>query len=75
MGRVAGAAAGQTVTVLDALPVSHVGKTYKSPLSVIATSRELAEGLKGTAGVPAGERCQHAAAATASRPSNPACTN
>jgi fatty-acyl-CoA synthase len=39
------------VTVLDALPVTDVGKPYKLALRADATSRELAEALAGIAGV------------------------
>jgi fatty-acyl-CoA synthase len=45
------AAAPKTVTVLDALPVTDVGKPYKLALRADATSRELAEALAGIAGV------------------------
>jgi fatty-acyl-CoA synthase len=45
------AAAPRTVTILDALPVTDVGKPYKLALRADATSRELAEALVGITGV------------------------
>ncbi|MGW4741342.1 acyl-CoA synthetase [Nocardia xishanensis] len=45
------AAAPKTVTVLDALPVTDVGKPYKLGLRADATRRELLEALAETAGV------------------------
>jgi fatty-acyl-CoA synthase len=45
------AAAPKAVTVLDALPVTAVGKPYKLALRADAASRELAEALGGTAGI------------------------
>src|SRR6185503_10155191 len=45
------AAAPKTVTVLDALPVTSVGKPYKLALRADAAERELTEALAGTAGV------------------------
>jgi fatty-acyl-CoA synthase len=47
------AAAPKTVTVMDALPVTDVGKPYKLALRADATRRELAEALDGTSGVRA----------------------
>ncbi|WP_067838703.1 acyl-CoA synthetase [Nocardia lijiangensis] len=47
------AAAPKTVTVLDALPVTDVGKPYKLGLRADATRRELLEALAETAGVRA----------------------
>ncbi|MET8778910.1 acyl-CoA synthetase [Nocardia sp. NPDC004654] len=47
------AAAPKTVTVLDALPVTDVGKPYKLGLRADATRRELLEALGGNAGVRA----------------------
>jgi fatty-acyl-CoA synthase len=45
------AAAPRTVTVVDALPVTDVGKPYKLALRADATRRELTEALAGTTGV------------------------
>jgi fatty-acyl-CoA synthase len=45
------AAAPKTVTVLDALPVTDVGKPYKLALRADATSKELTEALGGIAGI------------------------
>jgi fatty-acyl-CoA synthase len=45
------AAAPKTVTILDALPVTDVGKPYKLALRADATSREFTEALVGIAGV------------------------
>jgi fatty-acyl-CoA synthase len=45
------AAAPRTVTVVDALPVTDVGKPYKLALRADATRMELAEALAGTGGV------------------------
>lgn len=45
------AAAPRTVTIMDALPVTDVGKPYKVALRADAARRELAEALAGTAGV------------------------
>jgi fatty-acyl-CoA synthase len=45
------AAAPKTVTVLDALPVTTVGKPYKLALRADAAERELTEALAGVAGV------------------------
>jgi fatty-acyl-CoA synthase len=45
------AAAPRTVTVLDALPVTDVGKPYKLALRADATRREFTEALAGTSGV------------------------
>ncbi|WP_435591384.1 acyl-CoA synthetase [Nocardia sp. bgisy118] len=45
------AAAPKTVTVLDALPVTDVGKPYKLGLRADATRRELLEALAGIAGL------------------------
>jgi fatty-acyl-CoA synthase len=45
------AAAPKSVTFLDALPVTDVGKPYKLALRADATSRELAEAIAGIAGV------------------------
>ncbi|MCP2279713.1 acyl-CoA synthetase [Nocardia amikacinitolerans] len=47
------AAAPKTVTVLDALPVTDVGKPYKLGLRADATRRELLEALADSAGVRA----------------------
>ncbi|MGY1945802.1 acyl-CoA synthetase [Nocardia asiatica] len=47
------AAAPKTVTVLDALPVTDVGKPYKLGLRADATRRELLDALGATAGVRA----------------------
>ncbi|TQM26366.1 acyl-CoA synthetase [Nocardia bhagyanarayanae] len=47
------AAAPKAVTVLDALPVTDVGKPYKLGLRADATRRELLEALAGSAGVRA----------------------
>ncbi|WP_372669231.1 acyl-CoA synthetase [Amycolatopsis kentuckyensis] len=45
------AAAPKTVTVLDALPLTDLGKPYKPALRADATRRELAEALAGVPGV------------------------
>ncbi|MEV8441682.1 acyl-CoA synthetase [Actinosynnema sp. NPDC051121] len=45
------AAAPKAVTVLDALPVTDVGKPYKLPLRVDATRRAIGGALAGLAGV------------------------
>jgi fatty-acyl-CoA synthase len=45
------AAAPRTVTVVDALPVTAVGKPCKLALRADATCRELTEALAGTSGV------------------------
>jgi fatty-acyl-CoA synthase len=45
------AAAPRTVTVVDALPVTDVGKPYKLALRADATRREITEALAGTSGV------------------------
>ncbi|BDU03366.1 MULTISPECIES: acyl-CoA synthetase [Nocardia] len=45
------AAVPKTVTVLDALPVTDVGKPYKLGLRADATRRELLDALAGTEGV------------------------
>lgn len=45
------AAAPKSVTVLDALPVTEVGKPYKLALRADATRQELTEALRGIAGI------------------------
>jgi fatty-acyl-CoA synthase len=45
------AAAPKTVTVLDALPVTDIGKPYKLPLRADATRRVISDALRGFDGV------------------------
>ncbi|MFQ6398725.1 acyl-CoA synthetase [Nocardia sp. KC 131] len=45
------AAAPKTVTILDALPITDVGKPYKLGLRADATRRELLDALSGIAGI------------------------
>jgi fatty-acyl-CoA synthase len=45
------AAAPKAVTVLDALPVTHVGKAFKPALRALATRDAVAEALRGVPGV------------------------
>ncbi len=45
------AAAPKSVTIIDAIPVTDVGKPYKVPLRAIAAEHAVAEALSGHAGV------------------------
>jgi fatty-acyl-CoA synthase len=47
------AAAPKSVTVLEAIPVTSVGKPFKPPLRAEAARQAVAEALRGTAGVTA----------------------
>jgi fatty-acyl-CoA synthase len=45
------AAAPKAVTILDALPVTHVGKAFKPALRALATGEAVVEALRGVPGI------------------------
>ena len=54
------AAAPKAVTILDALPVTHVGKAFKPALRAVAAGEAVAEALRGVPGVTSVRRSRRA---------------